>query len=169
MIDLFEEFQEFRKILCICPCCSELVRVSDLRLKTKGPAPRTWIDDFEKLDQALNTKINKFEEKEEKLRELARERGRKQPEIIFNNAIIPALKALKLDPFDIKPIMNPVDFVVFKGMNKEGAVSDIIMLSRKCASPTLNTLRQQVKTSVINKNYEWQVARIDDKGTIQFE
>jgi hypothetical protein len=43
----FEEFQLFRKILCVCPCCGELVRLSDLRLKTKGEVEKTWLDDYE--------------------------------------------------------------------------------------------------------------------------
>jgi predicted Holliday junction resolvase-like endonuclease len=35
-----------------------------------------------------------------------------------------ALRVLKLDPFDVKPILNPIDFVVFKGMNKADSISD---------------------------------------------
>ena len=70
MTELFKEFQEFRNILCLCPCCGDLVRVSDLRLKAKGPAPTTWLDDYEKKSQAMDKKEENFDEKEQKLREL---------------------------------------------------------------------------------------------------
>lgn len=103
MNELFEEFQEFRKILCVCPCCGDLVRVSDLRLKVKGSAIGTWLDDYEKKNQKLDKKEEQFNEGEEELREIAREKGRKEAEKVFNDAISPALKALKLDPFDVKP------------------------------------------------------------------
>lgn len=169
MINLFEEFQEFRKILCICPCCGDIVRMSDLRLKAKGPAARTWLDDYEKKSLAMAKKEEKFDEKEAKLREHAVEKGRKAAEEVINKAISPALKALKLDPFDVKPILNPIDFIVFKGMTKNDAVNDIMMLSKKINNSELNAIRGQVRKVILQKKYEWQVARIGEDGEIGLE
>ena len=169
MTILFKEVQEFRKILCVCPCCGELVRVSDLHLKVKGPTPKTWLDDYEKKCQMLKKKEDKFQEGEGKLREKAHEKGRKEAQKVFNNAISPTFRALKYDPFDVKPILNPVDFVVFNGMNKNESVSEVIMLSKKCIHPQLNLIRKQVKTAIAKNRYNWQVARIDEKGCISFE
>lgn len=169
MTDLFENLQEFRVILCVCPCCGELVRVSDLRLKTKHPAARTWLDDYESKSQTLGKKEEKFGEIEEKLRELAVERGRRAAEKVISSAMCPGLRSLKIDPFDIKPILNPIDFVVFKGMNAAKEISDIIMLCKDCDSHTLNSARKAVQTAVLKKNYDWQVARIGEEGNISFE
>ena len=169
MSSLFEEFQEFRKILCVCPVCANLVRVSDLRLKLKTPAPRTWLDDYEKQKLSLDKKEEKFGEIEAKLREAAQKKGRDAAEKVFNNAISPAFKALKLDPLDVKPILNPVDFVVFKGMNKRDSISDIIFLSKKYSFPALDFTQRQIETTISKNNYSWQVARIDEKGSIVFE
>ena len=169
MNKLFSEFQEFRKILCVCPCCGELVRVSDLHLRTKGKLAKTWLDDYDKKERMLERKEEKFEERAQKLRELAVEKGRKAAQVAFNKAISPKLKALKLDPFDIKPILNPIDFVVFNGMNKSDSVSDIILLSKQIRNPELNQIRQQVRKSIVNNKYEWLVARIDSDGKIVFE
>ena len=165
----FEEFQQFRRILCVCPECGNLVRVSDLRLKTKGPAVRTWLDDFEIKGRRLSKKEELFEEKEKELRKKAREKGRKEAEKTFNRAICPSLRALKLDPFDVKPILHPIDFVVFKGMNKEESISDIILLSKPYDCPSLNLIRRDIKIAVSKNRYDWQVARIDEKGNIEFE
>lgn len=169
MNELLEQLQEFRKILCICPCCGEIVRVSDLHLKLKDTAIRTWLDEYEKKEQDLEKKEKVFDEKEEKLREIARDKGRKEAEKVFNKAILPSFKALKLDPFDVKPLLNPVDFVVFKGMNKTDSVSDIIFLSNEYKSPSLNLSRQQIEKAIVQKRYEWQVARIDEDCKIVFE
>lgn len=169
MNGLFEAFQEFRRILCVCPSCNEIVRVSDLRLRLKSPAPRTWLDDYEKKNLLIDKKEEKFESLEEKLREIAKNKGRKAAEKVFNGAISPSFKALKLDPFDVKPILSPVDFVVFKGMTKKDSISDIILLSKKYDFPSLNAIRTQIEESVSKKSYDWQVARIDDKGNIAFE
>ena len=169
MENLFGGFQEFRKILCVCPCCGDLVRVSDLRLKATGPAAKTWLDDYEKKNLDMGKKEKKFGEEEAKLREKAVEKGRKAAEITVNNAILPELKALQLDLFDVKQILNPIDFVVFKDMTKKEAVEDIILLSKKVNNPQLNTVRAQVSKAIENKKYEWQVARIDKKGKILLE
>lgn len=165
----FQEFQQFRRILCVCPSCGDLVRVSDLRLKAKGPAVRTWLDDYETKERRLSKKEELFKEKEKELREKARERGRKEAEKAFYNAICSSLKALKLDPYDVKPILHPIDFVVFKGMNKEETISDVIFLSKPYDCPSLNSIRRDIKIAVSKNRYDWQVARIDDKGNIAFE
>jgi len=166
---LLEQLQEFRKILCICPCCGEIVRVSDLHLKLKGTTIKTWLDEYQKNEQEIEKKEERFDEREEKLRELAREKGRKEAEKVFNKAILPSFKALKLDPFDVKPILNPVDFIVFKGMNKKETVSDILFLSKEYKIPSLHLIRQQIQKAILQKNYGWQVARIDENGKINFE
>jgi hypothetical protein len=54
-------------------------------------------------------------------------------------------------------------------MNEKESISDIMFLSREYGCPALNAVRQQVKTAVQNKQYDWQVARIDKKGRISFE
>lgn len=166
---LFEEFQDFRKILCVCPCCGEISRVSDLRLKTKGSAARTWLDEYDQKKQQLDKKEEKFQEKEEELREIARELGRKQAQTVINKAIHPSFRALKLDPFDIKPILSPVDFVVFKGMNGKKLISEVMFLCKQHSCAGVNSTRAQIKDVVENKDYDMQVARIDDSGAIVFE
>ncbi len=168
MSELFKEFQEFRKILCICPCCGELHRVSDLKLKAKGPSVDTWLDQHEKKVQLFEKKEERFQDKESELRKKAVEKGRIDAEKTTRKAISPELRALRLVPQDVIPILHPVDFVVFKGMTKQ-TISNIMFLSSKCKSPTLNTARRQIEKAINKKKYNFQVARIDEKGNIGFE
>lgn len=168
MNELLNDFQEFRRILCVCPCCGDIVRVSDLRLKVKGTA-HTWLDDHEKKEQQIEKKEEKFSEEEEKLREIARAKGRKAAQKVFENAVFPAIRKLRIDPFDLKPILNPVDFVAFKGMNCGEEISEIMFLSKECSSPSLESARVQIARAVSSRKYCWQVARIDEDGGIEFE
>jgi len=163
----FEEFQQFRTILCICPKCSKLTRLSDLRLKTKTPTEKTWLDTYEEENKNISEKEQAFNEEEEKLRQIAREQGRKESEEAFNNAICPSLRAMQLDPFDFKPIFHPIDFIVFKGMNQK-TISEIILLTREQCMP-LKPIREQIKQAVENNKYDWQVARIEETGNITIE
>jgi len=165
----FEEFQEFRKILCVCPECGEIVRVSDLRLKSKEKVEKTWLDDYDHRSLQMGKKEEEFNEIESELREAAVEKGRKEAQKIFNKAIKADLRKLKLDPYDIKPILNPVDFLVFKDMNSKDTISDIVFLSKKLENQNINRLRAQVKNVIEVKNYEWRVARISNTGQIELE
>ena len=165
----FEDFQEFRKILCVCPECGDIVRLSDLKLKTKVETEITWLDYYEFRERLLSGREAEFDAVKGELREAARAEGRRQAEVVFNNAIKQDFRRMKFNPIDIKPVLNPVDYLVFKDMNKSKEITDLVFLSKKLENPMINRLREQVKTSIENSNYEWLVARIDNEGKIEFE
>jgi len=165
----FEEFQEFRKILCVCPDCGKIVRLSDLKIKSKEEAEYTWLDDYEYRERLLCGREAKFDAVKGELREAARAKGRRQAEVVFNNAIKQDFRRMNFDPTDIKPVLNPVDFIVFQDMNKSEEITDLIFISKKLDNPMINMLRDQVKSSIEKRNYEWLVARIGDEGKIEFE
>ena len=167
-MSLFEEYQTFRRILAICPC-GKLHRVSDLQLKSKAEIKeKIWLDKFDLESNKLLIEEQAFEEQKEKLRQAEIEKGRKEAEKAFYKAVCPSLRKLKLNPFDIKPILHPIDFIAFNGMTNEESISDIRLLTREqCA--ILDPIRKQIKKAVEAKKYDWQVARIDDSGNISME
>lgn len=165
----FQEFQEFRKILCVCPDCGKIVRLSDLKLKSKTETDTTWFDYYEYRERLISGREAEFDAVKGELREAARAEGRKQAEVVFNNAIKRDFRKMKYDPIDIKPVLNPIDFVVFQDMNKKEEITNLVFLSKKLKNPIINKLRTQVKSSIKKKSYEWLVARIDNEGKIEFE
>ena len=169
MNSLFEEFGELRKILCICPCCGDIVLVSDLHLKVKKPIVKTWLDTYEAKLIAMNKEEEKFNEKEQKIRDVAVEKGRNEAKKIVNNVVLPIFRKLKLNPFDVKPILNPIDFLVFDGMTDKDKIKNIIFLSKISKIESLNLIRKQIKDIISKRNYIWQVGRIDDLGSLTFE
>ena len=86
MADSFVDiFQQLKTILCLCPHCSSLLRVSQLHLHSTAPAPRTWLDDYDEQIQKLQIKDDNVSRKEDKLysqekemRKKSVERGRKK-------------------------------------------------------------------------------------------
>jgi predicted Holliday junction resolvase-like endonuclease len=168
MNELLDVFQSFRKILCLCPCCGEIVRMSDLHLKYSGESPKTWLDEYELQLLALEEKEQVFEAKEEELRQKAIERGRNKVPILVKNCLCPEFKKLEYDPYDIKAIMDPVDFVVFDGLNEGKQVQSVTFLA-KITNPQMRRVTNSIKTTVSKGNYDWKVARITTKGKVAFE
>ncbi len=168
MNELLDVFQSFRKILCVCPCCGEIVRMSDLHLKYSGETPKTWLDEYELQLLALEEKEQVFEAKEAELRGKAIERGRNKVPILVKNCLCPEFKSLEYDPYDIKAIMDPVDFVVFDGLNEGKQVQSVTFLA-KITNPQMRRVTNSIKTTVSRGSYDWKVARITTKGKVEFE
>jgi predicted Holliday junction resolvase-like endonuclease len=168
MKELIDAFQSFRKILCICPCCGEIVRVSDLHLQYKGKAAKTWLDNYELDVISLNGKEEEFDEKENELREKSIERGRNKVPILVRNCLCSDFRTLKYDPYDMKAVMHPVDFVVFDGLNEGEEVRNVTFLTRTPNS-IMRPVIESLKSTVKKGSYDWKVARVTTAGKVDFE
>jgi len=169
MNKLLNIFQSFRRILCICPCCGEMLRLSDLHLRYTGKVPKTWLDKYESKLLTLQRKEALFEEKEEEIREKSISRGRKKVLALTRKCLCPEFKKLKYDPYDIKALMHPVDFIVFNGLNEGIKVKDVTFLSRRPPNNLQNLVLKSIRKTVDNKNYDWKIARITSDGKVGFE
>ena len=169
MSELLDVFQSFRRVLCVCPCCGEMVRLSDLHLKYLGEAPRTWLDKYDSKLLAQEKKERLFEEKENEMREKSIERGRKKVPKLIKKCLCPEFKKLRYNPYDIKAIMHPVDFVVFDGLNDKVEVKNVTFLSKKALSQDQNAILKSIRKTIGQKSYDWKIARITIDGEVNFE
>ncbi len=165
---LLEMFNYFKTILCMCPNCNNLLRLSELHLRSKDRAPRTWLDDYELRVQKIENQENKFSQIETELREKSKERGRAQVPKLISKSMDPKFAKLKFDPYDIKALLHPIDFVVFDGMNK-GSMNQVVLLSRKTSNPYLQKLHHGIAKAVQQKDYDWQVVRVSQDGNVVYE
>jgi predicted Holliday junction resolvase-like endonuclease len=168
MNELLETIQAGRQILVVCPCCGELKRLSDLKLKYKGPAPKTWLDKYDGKIRLLESKETAFDEKEQEIRERSRERGRAKVDKMIRQTLEGGLAALKYNPYDIKAFLHPIDFLAFKGMN-DGDDVEIDFLCRKTKNDGLVKTQIRIEETIKKQRYEWKTARIDVRGRIEYE
>lgn len=146
-----------------------MMRLSDLHLKYSGKAPKTWLDKHESKLLTLEKKEELFEEKESEMRKKSIERGRKQVPALIKKCLNPQFRKLKYDPYDIKAIMHPVDFIVFDGLNKKEKVKNVTFLSMKTSNREQNIILESIRKTVNKKKYDWKVARITIDGKVDFE
>jgi predicted Holliday junction resolvase-like endonuclease len=145
------------------------MRFGDLRLQYVGVAPETWLDKHETNLLTQQKKEEKFDEKEKDLRRKATEKGRAQVPNLVKQCFDAGLSKLPYDPYDIKALWHPIDFVIFNGLNEKKDVDDIIFLSRMTKDTQLNEVRKTVKETVEKEKYDWKIARVTDKGVITLE
>ncbi len=167
--DVVSLFQSFRTILCVCPHCGDILRLGDLHLRYKGAAPHTWLDTYDSKVQLLDRQTELFEEKERKLHDAAVERGRAKVPKMICRCVDEDIAGLNYDPYDIKPLLHPVDFVVFNGLNDGRKLEDITFLSRRTRIEFLAKIRQSLESAIDHEKYDWRVARVSLDGRVQFE
>jgi len=161
-----EFFDKLKVVLCMCPECNTISRLSDLHIRATGKAPKTWLDEYELNVKNIESQEEKFEEEVEKIKESAIERGRAQVPILVRKAMDERIAKLEYDPYDIKVILHPIDFVVFDGMNNE-EIKNIVLLSR--TNQLLQVLHQGIARTVEEKAYDWKVVRVSDDGQVEYE
>ena len=169
-------FQQIKTVLCLCPNCSSLLRVSQLQhLRSTAAAPRTWLDDYDEQikkleikDASVSRKENNLHSKEKEMRQKSAERGRKMVVSTVLKSMDDYFSKKKYNPYDIKPIIHPVDFVIFNGDNID-QVSEVVFLSKKSNNPNLAVLQKSVGECIEKKNYDFKIVRIANEGKVTFE
>ena len=185
MTDILNIFNEFKTILCLCPHCSSLHRLSQLHLRSDVPAQKTWLDEYdlrkiklEKKHERVLQREYKQEQLIEKKKEQAKQRGRKKVVNIVMDSLDPTSSRMlkKYNPFDIKPIIHPVDFVIFNGdyeakktNYRKKSIQEVVFFSKKSENSDMLNLQESVDECVKKKNYDFKIARIANDGSITFE
>ncbi|OGK82636.1 MAG: hypothetical protein A2X52_11880 [Candidatus Rokubacteria bacterium GWC2_70_16] len=151
---LVATFQDFRRILGVCPCCGEVFRLTDLMIAYRAKPAVTWLDSLE-ADEGRQQRVeDRFAEDEQRIRELAKERGRRALPRLLREA---------------EPLFDPVDYIVFDGMNASPAVTRIVLFD----GPALGHARERVQRSIQRAleagNCEWKTVRMGKDGRIQPE
>ena len=167
-----EELSSFtnnQMILCVCPKCRNISRFSDLRIISTKKTPETWLDVFDKKLANLQTKEDDFSSKEAAIRKEAAEKARKQLPKLIRQSLSDQITSLKFNPYDIKPILYPIDYVIYDGMEK-GAIDNVIFLHNKNKNSKMRELHKSIHTTVENEEYDWKVARISrDSDSLEIE
>lgn len=161
-------FNQLKIIHCMCPKCDSIMRVSDLQLQSKEKTEKTWLDIFDAKDRILEKIEEKFAEEVDEIKQKAVERGRKQVPKLVNQSINKKFASLKYDPYDIKAILHPIDFVVFNGMNK-GQVQDVTLLSSKTKNSYIQNFHKAIADVVKEKRYDWKVLRVSQDGEVEYK
>lgn len=157
-------YQEAKRIYGICPCCGELFRLSEATLFTKEPPPRTEFDAVDEARRKLERAIEKFDEKEQALRDKALAVGQKAARKRLKRIAGPFVRR-KIDPQDVKVLFDPVEFVAFRGMC-DGEVKAVSLIDRPAGNKDRERVQESVSRTVEKGNYEWKELRIDGEGRV---
>lgn len=166
MSEILSTFTNFKNILCICPECNNISRLSELHLSSNQKTEKTWLDDFEDRVRDFEGIESEHDSKAKEINEKAILRGRAKVPQLVNASLSGTITKLKYNPYDIKPINHPIDYVVYDGMS-DGKINNVIFLHKK--NSNLAELHKSIRETVKKKQYDWKVARISKQGDFEIE
>jgi predicted Holliday junction resolvase-like endonuclease len=165
---LLDFLREQRHIFGSCPHCQAVFRLSNAKVSYSAYKP-DWMDKIEDQNAKEVEKLAVFQEESKKLREqaIARERKTKLPKLL--NKAVPMFASRKLFPQDVKTLFDPIDFVVFDGMNNEDLVKRVLLMDNKAETSREKALHQSIQETIDSKALTWKTVQIDKDGKIALE
>jgi predicted Holliday junction resolvase-like endonuclease len=158
--------EDFRNILGICPHCDRFFRLTDISLSYRTKPRRTFLDTLEKDEGRLEKAQERFQELRGEIREQARERGRRQlPKLLKKADSIFSRRGYF--PQDAKALFDPIDFIVFDGMNQKDRVRRIVLFDGPADGRVRETVQRSTRRAVKAGNYEWRTVKVDEDGKIR--
>lgn len=141
---------------CECPCgCGEEIKLKDADL--------FYLDDFTKKGkEAYQALLDNLKEQRLELKE--REKNMKaRPQFTARavnigfilERIAPAFSHFPFEHNDCRSLFDPIDYVIFEGLNKSGVVSKIIFTDIKTGAARLNNHQKEIKALIENKKVEF--------------
>lgn len=137
---------------CVCPCgCGEEIRLKDADL--------FYLDNFSKRGkearQALldDLKQQRIDLKERELNMTKRPQlTAKAVNIGFIlERIAPAFDSFPFEHNDCRSLFDPIDYVIFEGLNKKGIVDKIIFTDIKTGAARLKNNQKEIKQIILDK------------------
>lgn len=138
-----------------CPCCRESFALKDTGL--------FYLDDFSsEAEELYNQKICELKDRRKELKEI-RQNISKTSKVMAKAVNIgkilerfaPCMATFPFNRNDCRSLFDPIDYVIFEGLTKEGTVKKIIFTDIKTGNAKLGKKQKEIQTLVDNKQVVW--------------
>jgi len=164
---LREEFREAQKELRE----EEKERLEKLREKLERKLEEKYrkreIELEKNIDKEAMKRLKELQKQEKEAREDAIKRSRAVTMGHVLEIIAPILMSSKYNPKDFRPILNPIDYVVFNGLSEKGYVSEIVFIEVKYGDSSYNPRETSVKQVVEEGKVRFEEFRRNEDDLLQ--
>jgi predicted Holliday junction resolvase-like endonuclease len=143
---------------CDCPCgCGEEIKLKEADL--------FYLDDFSPSGkESQNILLNNLKQQRLDLKE--REKNMtKRPQLTAKavnvgfilERIAPAFDHFPFEHNDCRSLFDPIDYIIFEGLNKSGIVKKIIFTDIKTGAAKLKNNQKEIKSLIENKKVKFTI------------
>jgi predicted Holliday junction resolvase-like endonuclease len=169
---LAQTIDGIQEVLAICPCCGEIFRLVEGKFVFPQQRPKTsvYLDlvalegDVSEKEDRLASAEKKFEEKLREHRQKWIQLGRRQAKKRLKK-IDPIFSAKNIDPQDVKVIFDPVEYLIFHGLNSEHGVNLLEFVSRAPLSRSQEAVVNSIGKTIQSGYVSFETLHIKDDGS----
>ncbi|MDR7555019.1 MAG: Holliday junction resolvase-like protein [Armatimonadota bacterium] len=164
-MDRVSHLLAFQEILCQCPCCGDLFRLSEARLyRWREPRP-TPFDRLRVEEDRLERIQLRLEEELRRLRERSRQEASRRLRRRLRSCD-PLFTAHGYYPKDARPLLDPVDYVVFDGLSTRTRLRSVVLLDLPARDRVRERLQRSIERVIRQGDVEWLALRVQEDGTV---
>lgn len=171
---LIQTIDSIQEVLAICPCCGKIFRLVEGKFIFLQTRPKTceYIElvalenKLAAEDDHLASAEKRFDQRLKEQKEQLTEQGRRIAKRKLKK-IDPTFSAKDIDPQDVKVIFNPVEYIIFHGLNSREGVDLVEFVSRSPDSKTQEVIVKSIERTVRNGDVEFETLHMKDDGSFE--
>ena len=173
---LIQTVDGIQEVLAICPCCGNIFRLVEGKFIFPKKHPKTC--DYHELvarenklaaeDERLESAEERFKESIKNQKAHLRELGLQEAKRMLKK-IDPTFSAKNINPQDVKVIFDPVEYVIFHGLNSEEGVKLVEFISRSPDNKTRESIVESIDMTIRNGDVEFETLRMKDDGSFDIK
>ena len=139
-----------------CPCCGEPILLKDAGL--------FYLDDFSpEAEKLYQQKIQECKIREKEIREERKAISRRSETATTTinigfilERLAPSMKSFPFNHNDCRSLFEPIDYIIFEGLNKKNSVSKILFTEIKTGRANLTKKEKEIRKLVEGKQVVWE-------------
>ncbi len=139
-----------------CPCCGEPVLLKDAGL--------FYLDDFSpEAEKLYQGKLQECKVREKEIREERKAISRRSEKTTTSvnigfilERIAPSMKSFPFNHNDCRSLFEPIDYIIFEGLNMKNSVSKILFTEIKTGDAKLTKKEKEIRSLVEKKQVAWE-------------
>lgn len=162
MSDLETFLQEGRRVFSVCPQCQSVHRLSELALSRDGAFAPDWKDTIDAEAIAVRKEHVDLQSQEKTLRAEALRKAQVEriPQLLDKAA--PTFARGGIDPRDVRILVEPTEFVEFRGYTAGSLDQVVRFLHLGPRTP----LQGSIADTISAGNLGWRTARVGPDGEV---
>jgi predicted Holliday junction resolvase-like endonuclease len=147
-----------------CPCCEEPVRLSNCGLFYLDHFTPEAKGIYDALQAELRTRATQLKKHRKQITETS-EVGAKAVNIGFIlERLAPSMSAFRFHRNDCRSLFDPIDYLIFEGLSKTGAVSRIFFADIKTGGSSLKPHQKEIRSLVESKKVALETYKSEGKN-----
>jgi predicted Holliday junction resolvase-like endonuclease len=138
-----------------CPCCGEQILLRDTGL--------FYLDDFSpEAEKLYQQKLQECKIREKEIREERKAISRRSETATTTinigfilERIAPSMDGFPFNHNDCRSLFDPIDYIIFEGLNKKNSVSKILFTEIKTGNAKLSKKEKEIRNLVEKKQVVW--------------